>query len=389
MKIQLYGCNMENFAENGDGWFESNLGCSASQLVARLRKARRHNKDEKAFIDSAINDIRTIKALEIDTTLKMYPWAIEHSDTIRELGLSENNLKALRRFGDSRHISLLRACNQWEKADEALKMLDEYSDVWGDEEKKAWVNAMQSKKDAKKVWKMTLNQIEKLTDKEKQALQKSADILTRKGEMSGRALFEDLLEQNVLRRNMTSMKLAKLLSMYGEEVDIISGASRGTFVKIDRSGLIIKDPWAYAAGFLDADGYITITKRGEPRAGFIATGSRGKIHCEQLQKILDCGVLQLDQKVYKDGQRSQHRLQFYSKGDIRKLLNGIGPHLKMKKTQAKAVLAYLEEKEDMRKEELKKVVRYYNWSDDTNKAGALLTEWGVMADDVSKWAEAI
>ena len=43
----------------------------------------------------------------------------------------------------------------------------------------------------------------------------------------------------------------------------------------------------------------------------------------------------------------------------------------------------------MRKEELKKVVRYYNWSDDTNKAGALLTEWGVMADDVSKWAEAI
>ena len=389
MKIQLYGCNMENFAENGDGWFESNLGCSASQLVARLRKARRHNKDEKTFIDSAISDIRTIKALEIDTTLKMYPWAIEHSDTIRELGLSENNLKALRRFGDSRHISLLRACNQWEKADEALKMLDEYSDVWGDEEKKAWVNAMQSKKDAKKVWKMTLNQIEKLTDKEKQALQKSADILTRKGEMSGRALFEDLLEQNVLRRNMTSMKLAKLLSMYGEEVDIISGASRGTFVKIDRSGLIIKDPWAYAAGFLDADGYITITKRGEPRAGFIATGSRGKIHCEQLQKILDCGVLQLDQKVYKDGQRSQHRLQFYSKGDIRKLLNGIGPYLKMKKTQAKAVLAYLEEKEDMRKEELKKVVRYYNWSDDTNKAGALLTEWGVMADDVSKWAEAI
>ena len=160
-------------------------------------------------------------------------------------------------------------------------------------------------------------------------------------------------------------------------------------MKIDRSGLIIKDPWAYAAGFLDADGYITITKRGEPRAGFIATGQRGRIHCEQLQKILDCGVLQLDQKVYKDGQRSQHRLQFYSKGDIRKLLNGISPFLKMKKTQAKAVLAFIEEDESMKKEELKKIVRYYNWSDDTNKANALLSEWGVAADDIGKWAEAI
>lgn len=380
---------MKNFGENGDGWFESNLGCSAADLVGRLRKARRHNKGEKAFIDSAINDIRTIKALEIDTTLKMYPWSIEHSDTIRELGLSENNLKSLRRFGNSRNISLLRACNQWEKAEEALEMLEKYEDVWAEEQKKAWVNAMDSKRDARKIWKMTLSQMDKLTDKERQALHKSAEILTKKGEMSGRTLFENLLDENVLRRNMTSMKLAKLLSMYGEEVDIISGAVRGSFVKIDRTGLIIKDPWAYAAGFLDADGYITITKRGEPRAGFIATGDRGRIHCEQLQKILDCGVLQLDQKVYKDGQRSQHRLQFYSKGDIRKLLNGISPHLKMKKTQAKAVLAFIEEEENMRKEELKKVVRYYNWSDDTNKAGALLSEWGVVADDVGKWAEAI
>jgi len=207
--------------------------------------------------------------------------------------------------------------------------------------------------------------------------------------MTGRAIFESLSEEKILHKSMTAMKLSKLLSMYGEEVDVIAGASRGTFVKMDKSGLIIKDPWAYAAGFLDADGYITITKRGEPRAGFIATGTRGKIHCEQLRKVLDCGILQLDQKVYKDTQRSQHRLQFYSKNDIRKLLNGIMPHLQMKQTQAKAVLAFIEEKDGMKKEELKKVVRFYNWSDDTNKANTLLNEWGVQAEDVSKWAEAI
>jgi len=377
------------FPRNGEGWFETNIGYSATELVHRLKKMRRHNKDRKDLIDDLIKDVRCLKGVEIETTLKMFPWSVEHSDTIKELGLSEMNLKALRKFGDNRNVSLQRACFQWEKAEEALKMLDEYEDVWGDKEKKAWVAAMDGKRDARKIWKTTLHQMDRLTYKEQEALKKSADVLSRKGEMTGRTLFENLLHDGVPDRNMTSMKLAKLLSLYGEEVDIIAGASRNSFIKMDKTGLIIKDPWAYAAGFLDADGYITITKRGEPRAGFIATGIRGKIHCEQLQKILDCGVLQLNQKVYKDNQRSQHRLQFYSKMDIRKLLNGILPFLAMKKTQAKAVLAFIDEGDAVKKDELKKVVRYFNWSDDTNKANTLLSEWGVQADDVSKWAEAI
>ena len=380
---------MSIFPENGDGWFETNLGYSASDLVKRLKKARRHNKDQKDFIDKAINDVRALKSMEVDATLKLHDWTEKHSEAIRELGMSDNNMKALRKFGDSRSISLKRACYQWEKADDALKMLHDYEDVWGDEEKKAWVGAVQAKKDARLVWKTALHQMDRLTEKEQEALVKSSEILQSGGQMSARAIFENLSDQKVLHKSMTANKLSKLLSLYGEEIDIIGGAGRGSFIKMDKSGLIIKDPWAYAAGFLDADGYITITKRGEPRAGFIATGSRGKIHCEQLQKTLDCGILQLDQKVYSDNQRSQHRLQFYSKADISKLLKGILPFLEMKKTQAKAVLAFIEEKDGMKKEELKKVVKYSNWSDDTNKANALLAEWGVEADDVNKWVEAI
>ena len=52
-------------------------------------------------------------------------------------------------------------------------------------------------------------------------------------------------------------------------------------------------------------------------------------------------------------------------------------------------MAFIEETDAMKKEELKKVVKYSNWSDDTNKANALLDEWGVQADDVNKWVEAI
>ena len=380
---------MNLFAENGDGWFENHLGYSASAFVDKLRKARRHNKDSKEEIDDIISDIRTLKALEVNQTIDDLGWVEDQHDVIFSLGLDDRNLKSLRKFGDTRKAGLMRACKIWSDADEMIKNLNEYDDVWDDVQKKQWVSAMDSKREARSLWKATLHQTDNLTKHEYQALSSSAELLGINGPMSGRSLFENLLGQGVLHKSMTTAKLSKMISIYGEEMDIIGGAERGTFVKMDISGLILKDPFAYAAGFLDADGYISITKRGEPRAGFIATGGRGKIHCEQLQKTLGCGVLQLDQKVYKDSQRSQHRLQFYSKGDIRKLLDKIMPHLQMKKTQAKAVLAFIDEKDSMRKEELKKLVKYENWKDVENKRDGLLDEWGVTKDDIGKWQEGL
>tara|TARA_R100000995_G_scaffold29540_1_gene13123 strand:+ start:1546 stop:2682 length:1137 start_codon:yes stop_codon:yes gene_type:complete len=378
---------MSSFSVSGDGWFEDNLGVSATEIVSRLRKARRHNKDEKQDIDALIQDVRMLKAMEVEMTLKSVDWANEYLGEIRNFDLSDKSLKSLRKFYDTRKVGLVKACLMWRNADETLKMLNEHEEVWGDEERKTWVDAMSMKKDARKMWKSTLSQMDRLTGKEQETISKCVNLLKMNGPMSARALFEsDSIEK---MPGLTANKLSKLLSLYGEEVDIVNGAQRGTFVKMDKHGLVLKDPYAYAAGFLDADGYITITKRGEPRAGFIATGTRGRLHCEELRKVLDCGVLQLDQKVYKDSQRSQHRLQFYSKGDIKKLLDKIMPHLQMKKTQAKAVLAFIEEPDSMRKEELKRVVRYSNWSDDKAKSQTLLAEWGVSADDVAKWQEGL
>ena len=379
----------ELFSNTGEGWFETHLGCTASDIVKRLRKSRRYNKQQKHEIDDIINDIRVIKALEFEKTLDMYDWIGNYTDVVRSFSPSEKDMKALRKFGDVRQVNLIRACNQWKKSDEIISMLEKHEGVWGDDEKDSWVKAMEERADARLMWKNTLHQMERLTDKEATALHKSSELLQKMGPMTARSIFENLHEKNILHKTMTPMKLSKLLSMYGEEVDIMSGATRSTFVKMDSTGLILKDPFAYASGFLDADGYITITGRGEPRAGFIATGTRGRAHCEHLRKTLGCGVLQLDQKIYKDGQRSQHRLQFYSKSDIKKLLTALMPHLEMKKTQAKAVLAYIDESDSMRKEELKKLVKYSNWSDDTTKAESLLAEWGVDVDAVAKWQEGL
>ena len=380
------------FAENGDGWFEENIGKSADAVVKDLRRARRHYKDFKGDIDDIIRSVQTLKATEVETTLQMYPWMDSRGPTIRELGLSDRDLKALRRFGETRSTSLTRACEQWDNATGVIKTLESVEEVWDSGQKNEWARAMQLRKDARKSWRSTLHQTDTLNKYEKDWLDMAVEELELRGPMKAQDMvgnmFDKTLDQNH-RKGLTSRRLGSLLNTYGEEVNIMKGARRSEYILLKHNALVIKESqmWPYAAGFLDADGYITITKRGEPRAGFIATGARGRIHCEQLHKTLGCGVLQLDQKVYKDGQRSQHRLQFYSKDDMRKLLNGISPHLQMKDLQAKAVLEFLDADSE-RKSQLQRVVQYQNWRD-TAKGKELLNEWGINAETIGKWEEAV
>ena len=191
---------------------------------------------------------------------------------------------------------------------------------------------------------------------------------------------------------MTPAKLSGLMKSYGSEVGIIKGVTRNQWMIQKQNGeLIIKDPWAYAAGFIDADGYITITKRGEPRVGLVATGERGRVHCEQLHKTLGCGILQLDLKVYKTSvNKSQHRLQFYSKKDVREVLKGIMPHLRLKKNQAESVLEFIDVPSKgmiakQRRRQLTKLVKWDNWSD--KKGDELLSDWGIQAEAVEAWRD--
>ena len=245
---------------------------------------------------------------------------------------------------------------------------------------------MKQKQDARKVWRNTLHQFDDLTKEQQKWMQLAKEELVEKGAMKARTIAQNLIEKGVPRLNAT--RLSKLLNMYGEEISIIKSHRKSEFVCVDRTGLIIKDSWAYAAGFLDADGYITITERGEPRAGFIATGDRGRMHCEELHKHIGAGVLQLDQKVYSDNQRSQHRVSFYAKDDLNKLLTHLTPHLRMKDMQAKAVMAFIGEKDPVRKTQLKRFVQFSN-RDGTAKGEESLREWGVDRDTVMSWAEVL
>ena len=143
------------------------------------------------------------------------------------------------------------------------------------------------------------------------------------------------------------------------------------------------------AGSLDSDGSIFISQRGDPRVTFVASGNMGKQLCEDLQKAVGCGRLVTDQTVAKNTKKTIHRLIFASKDDIRHVLKHSMPHMRLKDLQAKAMLAYVDEKDKMRKTELYQLVTFSNWKDHKNKADSLLNKWGVDADTIGAFAEGL
>lgn len=326
------------FSNTGAGWFETHLGCSSSDFLDRLNKMKEQDETLKGDVDLIIADIESLKKLEVEATVSSISWGEGRLDVIKALGVDDADLKNLRKFAESRKVGLIQACNLWEGADEALKMLDEFKDVWGDEERDAWSQAMERKTEAKRMWKSALHQIDRLTQKEKETLMKSSEILEQEGSLSSRNLQERFSHSH---KGLTPAKLSKLLSMYGEEVDIIAGAQRGTFVKMEDNGIIIKDLWPYVAGFLDADGFVRVTERGEPTLGFLSFGTRGKAHCEQLHKAIGSGSLQLNQKTSKDDSLKQHRLLFHSEEDVTHILKNVLPFVKSKKKDVESVLSHM------------------------------------------------
>jgi len=378
--------NISSFSVNGDGWFETKYGTDANTIIRMCRKMRRHDKAFREEYDGIIKDIRRVKAMEIDLTIKSLTWANGMEDVIRNIGLDDRSLKALRKFGESRSTSLQKACQQYLKAITVLQHLNDKLD-WDTIDQQNWVDANEMKKDAQTMWKNTLHQIDNLKKTDIAALEYASKLLEVEGALGSQEIVRR--GYNILNKSMTAGKMSSLLKMYGEEVDVYKGSERHTYVKKGTNGFIVKDIWAYTAGFVDADGSIFISERGDPRVTIVASGENGKIHCEELQKMIGCGRLVSDQKLAKNTIKPVHRLIFSSKDDIRDILKGVLPHLKLKSLQAKAVLNYIEEKDSMRKTELYQLVTYNNWKEHKNKAASLLDKWGINADTIGVYAEGL
>ena len=97
----------------------------------------------------------------------------------------------------------------------ALKALDEYQDVWGEAEQKAWVNAMETRKAARSVWRKSLHQIDSLTKDQKTWLELAKAELDDKGPMTSRSITENMMGSapSGVIRSLTPAKMSKLLKM--------------------------------------------------------------------------------------------------------------------------------------------------------------------------------
>ena len=371
------------------GWFEESFGKSASAVVKDLRLKRRVHKQYREDIDDAIMAIRIAKTEEVEKGLASIPWAEDHLSAIRGMNLNDKDLRALLKHSERRKVSLIQACNQWEDSNGVLTKLSQIDGDFNEEQLRLWADATKMKKDAREMWSHTLHQSAKLTKAENDSLVTAQSLLDYHGPMDSRTMHTHMTERDGRSTGLPSVQqLGALLKTYGPDFDIYKHA--GSWERQAGTNLLmVKDPWAYAAGFLDADGYITISKTGEPRAGFVATGDRGKVHCENLYDMVGAGVLALDLKIHKTSKRSQHRLQFYSKDDITKLLKGTYPHLRLKKNQARHVLELLSLRGQdgdsivKRRDELYRLVKWENWKD--VKAEELLEEWNVDEQEVLSW----
>ena len=190
-----------------------------------------------------------------------------------------------------------------------------------------------------------------------------------------------------LPRNLYNRSSPQIIAKLAAEQNITN--VDGMHYKINDD--IKKNIWAYTAAFIDSDGYITMDKNHNPRVGLVATGNRGKAFMLEMHKSLGMGRLHLDQKSPQDT-RLINRLNFYSGADIKKLLTKCLPHFKLKKKNASVLLELIKikkenKKEDwygVRKDELFKLMKYYNHSDNTRfdwKA------WDIDIDGITKLEE--
>ena len=190
-----------------------------------------------------------------------------------------------------------------------------------------------------------------------------------------------------LPRNLYDKTSPQIIAKIAKEENITS--VDGAYYKINDD--IKKNIWAYTAAFIDSDGYITMDKNHNPRVGLVATGDRGKAFMKEMHKSLGIGRLHLDQKSPQDT-RLINRLNFYSGGEIKKLLTKCLPHFKLKKNNAKVLLELIKikkenKKEDwfsLRKTELFKLMKYYNHSDNTRFDWAA---WDIDIDGITKLEE--
>lgn len=348
------------------------------EVVKELRHMRRTLKGKpREKMASTINHLIKAYTEHLDKSLDSVYWLQPFKKSVRML---TPDIKMMKKFyhikdGETRQKIIDNLVKMWE-ADIEKSSLD-----YGEEYNSAVIKFKSSKKEIKDILKEISHQ--SIRKPRQQVLEDMLvkTICNNPGITSN--TIHSLLPPTY-HRSTTPQTISKML----KKVQAINvGGEYYIF-----SDAIKKDLYSYVAGFIDSDGYITMDSKYAPRVGMIATGDRGKAFFKEMENQLKIGRLHLDQKVGENN-RSQHRLNFYSQGDISKLLDKTIPHLRMKKEQGRLIQEAIMikqkfSKEDWAKprlEEIFKLIKWENWKDAANKIE--LQKYNIQEEDIIKYRE--
>ena len=340
-------------------------------LIKDMRMYRRKLKGEiKIEFTTAIDDVIKGYGDYLDGCIDSIYWLKKYKVPLKNMNYNEMKLTKLNSITSENQKREVLDClsKYWEAS------LDRKDLSFGKEYSRLTKVMSTHKKEFTKILKQT-----PISINPKDAIRKAVlDKVCNNPGVSSREIHDSLPKK--LYDKCSPQIIAKL----AKDANITS--VNGAYYKINDD--IKKNIWSYTAAFIDSDGYITMDKNHNPRVGLVATGDRGRAFMQEMQKSLGFGRLHLDQKSPQDT-RLVNRLNFYSAADVKKLLTKCLPHFKMKGPNARVLLELIKikkfnKKEDwysIRKEELFKLMKYHNHSDNRNfdwKA------WNIDIDNINK-----
>ena len=349
-------------------------GHDVPTVIKEMRKYRRTLKGEtKIKFTEAIDNLIDGYTDHLNKCIDSIHWVKKYKRPLNDMVCNESQLKKLYSIKDeeTRRNVIDCLCKHWEAK------LDRNDLSFGKEYAKLSKQMTNQKRQFKAILKET-----SISRSPKNEIRKAIlDSVCYNPGISLREIYDSLPKK--LKNRSSPQIIAKLAKE--QNITKVDGA----MYKINDD--IKKNIWAYTAAFIDSDGYITMDKNHNPRVGLVATGNRGKAFMMEMHKSLGIGRLHLDQKSPQDT-RPVNRLNFYSGDEITKLLTECMPHFRMKDKNAKVLLELIKikknnKKEDwysQRKDELFKLMKYYNHSDNTKfdwKA------WDIDIDAINKLEE--
>ena len=346
-----------------------------SDMVKELRKFRRTLKgEEKDKLTKGIESLIDAYSIHLDDCIKSIYWLSDYEVPLKKMKFNETDLRKIYSIKDhtrrSRLVDIL--CKYWE-ANLGIKdcaYSKEYSTL-----SKQMVS---SRKDFRKLLKSINHQSirKNINDKLNDYI---IEIVCDRPGISARQIHENMTVDMYRRAS------PQIISKSANRLNITN--VNGKYFKITDD--IRKDLYAYTAGFIDSDGYITMDTNSNPRVGLVATGDRGKAFMVEIQKSLGIGKLHLDQKSPQNT-RPVNRLNFYSQGDIYELLTKCKPHLRMKGPQADLLLELIRikkgyKKQDWYKGRTKEIFKLMKWNNHKDNINYDWNKYEVDIENISKY----